>query len=49
MGLIGETEGLTLKCLDCDKTLVVMSPNIFLPSKQVENYPCETSAEFCAS
>lgn len=50
MDLMGKREGLTLKDLDCNKTLVVMFPDLFfLPSKAGENEPCETAAEYCAS
>lgn len=50
MGFMGKREGLTLECLDCNKTLVVMSPDMFfLPCKAGENEPCETTAEYCAN
>lgn len=43
---MGKREGLTLKCLGCNKTLVVMSPDFFLPSKAGENEPCEILQNF---
>lgn len=35
-----------LRCLDCNKTLVVMLPDFFFPSKAGKNEPYETTVEF---
>lgn len=46
MGFMDKREGTTLRCLDCNKTLVIMLPDFFVLSKVGKNEPYETTVEY---